>query len=160
MPEDKIKVYEKYTEAYKTAHRWVARVLVATAAIIILESSCGTLIGLRNKRLDHTPKYESVAALKAGFEEQKKKLGLEDKTIFLEMIQDPNFKGSCRYEPNDTYYIRIGENHMNKGVLDHEMFHARRIKDKRIKPGQMQGFSYFYEEWLATSYALKESEHK
>ncbi len=157
MENDEILI--KYQESYSKAYKWAKRIFLVAGATIILQLGSDIATVTNNKKLYNTPKYSCIAALTAGFEEEKKKLGLEDKTMYLEIVsdsKDSKFVGECQWDPNDDYTIRIGYDYMTKGVLKHEMFHAKRIKEGKIKPSRLRLILQTnYEEWLATSYALK-----
>jgi len=116
----------------------------------------------RNTKLYKTQAYTSNEILRAEFEKEKKKRGLENLDIDLEIVDEvndvnePELIGRCVYTYGGDYIIRIGENYKTRGVLRHELFHAHRIYTGHIKSARIR-FNPLdtYEDWIATSYGLK-----
>ena len=109
-----------------------------------------------NKKLYKTPAY-SQENFEAAFKEEKKKLGLENLAINLEVVDDPNFVSRCWYYNPNKIEILVGKNYMKKGVLKHALYHANRMRNGYItKEREHWNPLHTLEDWKATSYALEE----
>jgi len=115
---------------------------------------------IRNRKVYKTQAYSSQAELESAFEKEKKKLGLENLNINLEIVSDvnePRLIGECvYYPPGEDYTIRLNEKYKTREALRHELYHAHRIYTGHIKGSARRIDPRFtYEDWIATSYGLK-----
>ena len=143
----------------KRIRKYIINTTIILCAIALAQVGFEITNAARNTKLYKTQAYPSNEILRAEFEKEKKKRGLENLDIDLEVVDDvnePDFIGQCVYTYGGNYIIRIGENYKTRGVLRHELFHAHRIYTGHIK-SQRRRFKPqdTYEDWLATSYGLK-----
>ncbi|MFA5857386.1 MAG: hypothetical protein WC867_08545 [Candidatus Pacearchaeota archaeon] len=85
------------------------------------------------------------------FNEEKKKLGLDDMDLNLVITDNVDTPGNLKID-GDKYLINISNENLSKEVICHELYHLNRWKSgsrKFLFPIFRQ-----YEEYLATSYSI------
>lgn len=142
-------------------YRFVNRFIIAVAGLVAFQIGLGFLNIARNRSvLSNAKYYSSESELRDDFERERKKLGLEDFVINLEVVE----KGSdylARFfrKPDGSYTIQIENQYMNDFFLNHELKHVR---NRENCPKWLYNFAPFsvFEEWNSTSYAIQRSKEK
>ncbi len=142
---------------YNKVRRHIQNLTIILCSLILLQAGLNMATSVRSTKLYKTPAYSSNEVLKSEFEKEKKKLGLEHLCINIEIVDNPKFIGQCVPKDPNNYTIRIGKNYRTRGVLRHELYHLYRIHNGYFnKMRDSRHPLMTYEEWIATSYGLKE----
>lgn len=102
------------------------------------------------------PIYTSPKEIFKDFEKEKKKLALKDVTINLEIKDKTNFTARTWKIREDHYHMQVNPRYLNRLALRHDLFHVERMHSgKYMNYPILDGI----EEWMATSYALEETQN-
>ena len=111
--------------------------------------------------------YNCLDEAKRDLEKEKKKIGLEDIAIELELKENPTYidrlRGSERayttFQINGLppHIVLIGD-FRNRWSLRHELYHVKQTKDHGFSFYRQMSIDLGVEEWNATSYAISENE--
>lgn len=103
--------------------------------------------------------YESLDNFKSDFDKEKKKLGLDDLIIHLEI--DENTRSHCKKNEDGSFSAVFNPKKLNSIATKHELFHIKRMHKKKLNLKYLLlPFNAPYEEWLATSYAIKRTKRE
>ena len=108
----------------------------------------------RNELYFNSPDLKNMN-LSEMLKSEKKKLGLDNVKIILELEKDEDI-GRFLGMKEGAYHIKINPDYSVSFALKHELFHLKRIHFKEYMNYPILDE---FEEWMATSYAIQESQN-